>query len=52
MVIAEGLLTIIIRTTMAGPATTLVIVRLKQVQNSMSNPEIQGDPGKVGIYQQ
>lgn len=52
MVIAEGLLTIIRRNTMAGPATTLVIVRLKAVQNSMSNPEIQGGPGQVGIYHQ
>lgn len=51
MVIADGLLTIR-RTTMAGPATTLVIVRLKAAQNSMSNREIQGGPGQVGIYHQ
>ena len=32
MVIAEGHLAIIIRTTMTGPATTLVIDRLRQAQ--------------------
>lgn len=53
MVIADGLLTVTVRATVAIPGTTLVMDRVRPMQNSMSHAEIQGGPQvEVGIYHQ